>query len=225
MGCLSSVNLSISKDKKDFNNKPLNKTELPNDSYEEHSCKINEDNENNKIDNVNINNIPFDILKSYQYYYNNKNYKSCEIGKNKKITLIQLNTKNSNNNNEIKDEIKDEIKNINDIEDMDIDINLYKKYIVKDENKKKEEQIKEIKNNNNTISEEMDEISNNINNGEPKADIKKNESKMLRKSIEERITKFNVNKNQEKNKEFDDSICNLGKSYIKEKEKEKEKSD
>ena len=122
--------------------------------------------------------------------------------------------------NEIKDEIKDEIKNINDIEDMDIDINLYKKYIVKDENKKKEEQIKEIKNNNNTISEEMDEISNNINNGEPKADIKKNESKMLRKSIEERITKFNVNKNQEKNKEFDDSICNLGKSYIKEKEKE-----
>ena len=215
MGCLSSVNLSVSKDKKDFNNNPLNKTELESESYEEHSCKINED--KNKVDNYNINNIPFDILKSYQFYYKNNNYKSFEIGKeedkkNKKITLLKLYNKKSNDNNEIKN------NNKNLIEDMDIDINKYKNYIIKDGNKKKDEQLNKIKENNkNDIFEGIDDNLNNIiiNNSLQKSDIKKNESKVLRKSIEERITKYNIkkNQNQENNKDIENSICNLGKSY------------
>ena len=148
MGCFSSVNLSIAPEKKDNNiNKPLNKTEIQNETYEEHSFKII----NNDNNNLNINNIPYEALKSYQYYLKTKNYKSCEVGKeeeknNKKIKIIKLNQKENK-------EIINDIKNINAIEDMDVDINIYKKYIInKDENKKKEELNKSIEDNNNNKS-------------------------------------------------------------------------
>ena len=209
MGCFSSVNLSAALEKKDSNIKPLNKTELPNDSFEEHSCKIDgENNNNNKNNNnLNINNIPLDVLKSYQYYLTNKNYKSCEVGKedenkkDKKLKSLKMNID--------KKETKDEEKNINIIEDMDVDINIYKKYVIKDDNKKKENNINETKLDNNGDSKEIEEENNNINNSDKK--------KVLRKSIEDRITRYNIKKNEEKNKELEDSICNLGVSYVKNK--------
>ena len=214
MGCFSSVNLSIAPEKKDSTIKPLNETKIQNETYEEHSLKINNNNDNIiKDNNLNINNIPFEALKSYQYYLKNKNYKSCEVGKeeekqNKKIKIIKINQKDKN-------ETTNDIKNINAIEDMDVDINIYKKYIIKNENNKKE--LKDpIEEENKSI--EKNENNNNINDSGKKEENKKNESRILRKSIEERITKYNINKKSpEKNKEIDDSICNLGKSYIKEK--------
>ena len=208
MGCLASVNLSISPDKNTLNtNKPpLNKTEIQNETYEDHSCKINNDNNNNNNNNnLNINNVPLDVLKSYQYYITNKNYKSCEIGKEdnkkeKKIKMLKINRKNN------KKETNNEINNINKIEDMDVDINIYKKYVIKDNNKKKENKNEE---------KEMEiEINNDINNSDINNSDKKKNDKVLRKSIEDRITKYNIEKN-EKNKELEDSICNLGISYIK----------
>ena len=207
MGCFSSVNLSIAPDKKTIstNKQTINKTELQNQTYEEHSCKIDNDNNNNnnKNNNLNINNIPLDVLKSYQYYITNKNYKSCEVGrdenkKEKKIKMLKINGKKETN---------EERKNINIIEDMDVDINIYKKYVIKDENNKKENKHKE-KEVEIEINNDINDISN--------SGKRKNENKVLRKSIEERITKYNIKKD-EKNKELDDSICNLGISYIKEK--------
>ena len=218
MGCFSSVNLSVALEKKDTNIKPLNKTELQNESFKEHSCKIEGENNNkNNNNNLNINNIPLDVLKSYQYYLTNKNYKSCEVGKedenkkDKKIKMLKINVKNNNlDKKETKEEENN--KNINIIEDMDVDINIYKKYIIKDDNKKKqnkENNINETKLDNNGDSKEIEDESNYINNSDKK--------KVLRKSIEDRITKYNIKKDEEKNKELEDSICNLGVSYVKNK--------
>ena len=206
MGCFSSVNLSISPDKKENDIKPLNKTELPNDTYEDHSYKINEDNNNNN-NKLNINNIPFDVLKSYQYYMVNKNYKSCDVGKEVDKDKKDLKVKMVKIKKNDKKESKEEVKNINFIEDMDVDINLYKKFIIKKENKKKDEEIKENKLENHIDIKEKEENNNDINNSDKKKD------KILRKSIEERITKFEGKNNQENNKELEDSICNLGQSY------------
>ena len=215
MGCFSSVNLSTTLEKKNTNIKPLNKTELPNDTFGEHSCKIEGENNNkNNNNNLNINNIPLDVLKSYQYYLTNKNYKSCEVGKedeNKKDKKIKM-IKNNIKNNIEKKETKDLDKNINIIEDMDVDINIYKKYITKDENKKINiNNINETKldNNENSESKEIEDENNYINNSDKK--------KILRKSIEDRITRYNIKKNEDKNKELEDSICNLGVSYVKNK--------
>ena len=42
MGCFSSVNLSVAKEKKETsNNKPLNKTEIQNHSFQNNSCGNN----------------------------------------------------------------------------------------------------------------------------------------------------------------------------------------
>ena len=206
MGCFSSVNLKVDSDKKEpepDNNKPLtlNKTEIQNITSEEHSYNLS--NDGNKKENYNINNIPFDALKSFKYYYINKNYKSYDIKneenkkkKNNKINLIKANKKNEN----ILENKKENCYNY--IEDMDIDINLYKQYITKEDNIKKEENI---------IKEVNEENNNDIKNENNNNDIKI-ENKVLRKSIEERITKYKIKKEDE-NKEVEDSICNLGQSY------------
>ncbi len=207
MGCFSSVNLLVVENKKQSNIKPLNKTEIENESFEEHSCNLNHD--NNKKDNLNINNIPFDVLKSYKYYFANKNYKSCEVGEEqkknkKKIEITKINIKND------KKEINNEIKNIKIIEDMDVDIKEYKKYITKNDkhdDKDGQNDDSHLLNDNNGVANTNN--SNKINND------KKNGSKILRKSIEERITKYNIKNENEKNKDYEDSICNLGQSYIK----------
>ena len=212
MGCFSSVNLLVVEDKKKSNIKPLNKTEIENESFEEHSCNLNHD--NNKKDNFNINNIPFDVLKSYKYYFANKNYKSCEVGEEqkenkKKIEITKINKKNDKK--EIK-EINNEIKNIKIIEDMDVDIKEYKKYIIKND--------KQDDNNGQNGDSHLPDDNNaviNTNNSNKINNDKKNESKILRKSIEERITKYNIKNENEKNKDYEDSICNLGQSYIKDK--------
>ena len=204
MGCFSSVNLKVDLDKKEpENNKPitLNRTEIQNITSEEHSYNLS--NDGNKKENYNINNIPFDALKSFKYYYINKNYKSYDIKneenkkkKNNKINLIKANKKNEN----IIENKKENCYNY--IEDMDIDINLYKQYITKEDNIKKEENI---------IKEVNEENNNDIKNENNNNDIKI-ENKVLRKSIEERITKYKIKKEDE-NKEVEDSICNLGQSY------------
>jgi hypothetical protein len=204
MGCFSSVNLKVDLDKKEpDNNKPLtlNRTEIQNITSEEHSYNLS--NDGNKKENYNINNIPFDALKSFKYYYINKNYKSYDIKneenkkkKNNKINLIKANKKNEN----IIENKKENCYNY--IEDMDIDINLYKQYITKEDNIKKEENI---------IKEVNEENNNDIKNENNNNDIKI-ENKVLRKSIEERITKYKIKKEDE-NKEVEDSICNLGQSY------------
>lgn len=212
MGCFSSVNLKVDLDNKEpDNNKPLtlNKTEIHNLTSEEHSYSLS--NDNNKKENYNINNIPFDALKSFKYYYINKNYKSYDIknkeNKEKKINKIGVIKVNKKKENKIENK-KENFYNY--IEDMDIDINLYKEFITKENNRKKEENnIKEVKEENNNDSQ-IKNLNNNYNN--------KNENKVLRKSIEERITKYKIKK-EEENKEVEDSICNLGQSYnIKESE-------
>ena len=83
MGCFSSVNINVVEDKKESNIKPLNKIEIENYSFEGHSCKNNDD-DNTQKDNLNINNVPFDVLKSYKYYFTTKNYKSCELKEEEK---------------------------------------------------------------------------------------------------------------------------------------------
>ena len=87
---------------------------------------------------------------------------------------------------------------------MDVDINLYKQYITKVDNRKIEENI--IKEANEEINNDS-QIKNENNNFD-----KKMENKVLRKSIEERIAKYRIKK-EEENKEVEDSICNLGQSY------------
>ena len=206
MGCFSSVNLKVDLDKKEpDNNKPLtlNRTEIQNITSEEHSYNLS--NDNNKKENYNINNIPFDVLKSFKYYYINKNYKSYEIKneenkkkKNNKISVINANKKKENN-------IENKKENYyNFIEDMDIDINLYKQYITKEDNRKKEENIIKEGNEENKKDSQIKNENFNYDN--------KIENKVLRKSIEERITKYKIKK-EEENKEVEDSICNLGQSY------------
>ena len=218
MGCFSSQNLSVAIDKKEsINNKPLNKTEIQNETIDEHSCRVIKD--INRVDKFNINNIPFDVIKSYKYYFINKNYKSCEVKEEEKqnkkekkknnFKIININDNNNKRNNTNNKDLKGDKNYINKIEDMDVDINLYKKYIIKDNNKKKEE----IKESNEEIKEsniEKKNISQEGNNN-----TGNNKSIILRKSVEERIIKYNIIKDQEKNKEFDDSLCNLGQSYIK----------
>ena len=207
MGCFSSVNLKVDLDKKEpeINKKPLtlNRTEIQNITSEEHSYNLS--NDNNKKENYNINNIPFDVLKSFKYYYINKNYKSYEVKnegnkkkKNNKISIIKANKKKENN-------IVNKKENCyNYIEDMDIDINVYKQYITKEDNRKKEENIiKEVNEENNKDSQIKNDNFNYDN---------KIENKILRKSIEERITKYKIKK-EEESKEVEDSICNLGQSY------------
>ena len=207
MGCFSSVNLKVDLDKKEPENKPLtlNRTEIQNITSEEHSYNLS--NDDNKKENYNINNIPFDALKSFKYYYTNKNYKSYEIkneeNKKKKINKISIIKPNKKKGNKIENK-KENCYNY--IEDMDIDINLYKEYITKENDKKNEENIiKEVNEENNNDSKIKNENNN--------SDIKV-ESKVLRKSIEERIIKYKIKK-EEGNKEVEDSICNLGQSYIK----------
>ncbi len=207
MGCFSSVNLKVDSDKKESdNNKPLtlNRTEIQNITSEEHSYNLS--NDNNKKENYNINNIPFDALKSFKYYYINKNYKSYDIKneenkkkKNNKINVTKVKKKKEN----IIENKKENCYNY--IEDMDVDINLYKQYITKVvDNRKIEENI--IKEANEEINNDS-QIKNENNNYD-----KKMENKVLRKSIEERITKYRIKK-EEENKEVEDSICNLGQSY------------
>ena len=110
--------------------------------------------------------------------------------------MIKANKKNEN----IIENKKENCYNY--IEDMDIDINLYKQYITKEDNRKKEENI---------IKEVNEENNNDIKNENNNNDIKI-ENKVLRKSIEERITKYKIKK-EEESKEVEDSICNLGQSY------------
>ena len=203
MGCFSSVNLKVDSDKKEpDNNKPLtlNRTEIQNITSEEHSYNLS--NDDNKKEN--INNIPFDALKSFKYYYINKNYKSYEIKneENKKKKMNKISIVKGNKKKDIENK-KENCYNY--IEDMDIDINLYKEYITKEDNRKKEENIiKEVNNENNNNDSQTKNENNNSDN--------KIENKVLRKSIEERKTKYKIKK-EEDNKEVEDSICNLGQSY------------
>ena len=206
MGCFSSVNLKVDLDKKEpENNKPItqNRTEIQNITSEEHSYNLS--NEINKKENYNINNIPFDVLKSFKYYYIKKNYRSYEVKnednkkkKNNKISIIKVNKKKENN-------IENKKENCyNYIEDMDIDINVYKQYITKEDNRKKEENIIKEGNEENKKDSQIKNENFNYDN--------KIENKVLRKSIEERITKYKIKK-EEESKEVEDSICNLGQSY------------
>ena len=216
MGCFSSVNINVVGDKKESNIKPLNKTEIENFSYEARSCGNDGDDTLKKDNfNLNINNVPFDAIKSYKYYFTNKNYKSLDLGEEekqnkRKLQIIKINKKKD------KKEINDNINKYKIIEDMDVNIKEYQKYIKK--NNKEDIPKESSRENKETFENTINtKINNNNNNRNRKNNDVKLECKALRKSIEERITKFSIKNENDKNMEYNESLCNLGQSYIKEK--------
>ena len=194
MGCCF-INATISNE---FNKPKINQIITQKVKIEK---EINEEFDKNSIrtinDNIKENN--FDN-KSFNFYFNYKNYISCEAGKEakgknkfKKINIIKLN--NTKKKKKTFEEKKNNLDNLNMIEDRDIDIRIYKKYITKTKT--------------NENSNDKNETSN-------KYFEETNEDQILQKSIQERITLYKT-KNEEKKYNNEDTICNLGQSYDKDK--------
>ncbi len=185
MGCSPSIDLSVACDKnkiKEIKKEIINEEQIINEIYNYNQSSEPENNMNN-IDNIIVEDAKNKAknFKSYEKENINNNFK-------KKVKVIKINKK---------DNLDEKYNNIHYIEDKDIDIDTYRKYIIKKE--------KKILNQKNIIKSG--------NNENQKEETKKNESKILKKSVEEKINKYKYIDNNN-TKEIEDSICNLGQSYI-----------